>query len=339
MLYAAPGTAGAKIAYKAQYDNFIGGKWVAPVKGQYFDVITPISGKVYTKAARSSAEDIELALDAAHAAADKWGKTPAGRARQRAAEDRRPHRSQPRAAGLRRDRGQRQADPRNAERRHSADRRPLPLFRRLRARAGRQHQRDRRDHRRLPLPRTAGRRRPDHSVELPDPDGGLEAGPGAGRRQLRGAEAGRVHPDQHPDPGRADRRPAAARRAEHRQRLRPRSRHAAGHEQAHRQDRLHRLHHHRPRDRAGRGQQPDSGHAGTGRQVAQHLLRRRHGQGRRLPRQGHRRPGAVRLQPGRGLHLPEPRADPGIHLRQVHGARAGRAWPPSSRATRSTPTP
>jgi len=75
MLYAAPGTAGAKIAYKARYDNFIGGKWVAPVKGEYFDVITPISGKPYTKAARSGAEDIELALDAAHAAADKWGKT------------------------------------------------------------------------------------------------------------------------------------------------------------------------------------------------------------------------------------------------------------------------
>jgi len=80
-IYAAPGTAGAKIDYKAQYDNFIGGKWVAPVNGQYFDVLTPISGKNYTKAARSSAEDVELALDAAHAAADAWGKTaPAARA-------------------------------------------------------------------------------------------------------------------------------------------------------------------------------------------------------------------------------------------------------------------
>ncbi len=75
MIYAAPGAAGAKIAYKPQYDNFIGGRWVAPVKGQYFDVITPISGTPYTRAARSTAEDIELALDAAHAAADKWGKT------------------------------------------------------------------------------------------------------------------------------------------------------------------------------------------------------------------------------------------------------------------------
>lgn len=75
MIYAAPGTADAKIAFKAHYDNFIGGKFVAPVKGEYFDVITPITGKPYTKAARSDADDIELALDAAHAAADQWGKT------------------------------------------------------------------------------------------------------------------------------------------------------------------------------------------------------------------------------------------------------------------------
>ena len=77
MIYAAPGAAGAKVTYKKQYNNFIGGQWVAPVKGQYFDVVTPISGKVYTQAARSTSEDIELALDAAHAAADKWGKTDA----------------------------------------------------------------------------------------------------------------------------------------------------------------------------------------------------------------------------------------------------------------------
>ena len=75
MIYAAPGTAGAPVSFKAQYNNFIGGQWVAPVDGQYFDVITPISGQVYTQAARSSAPDIELALDAAHAAADAWGKT------------------------------------------------------------------------------------------------------------------------------------------------------------------------------------------------------------------------------------------------------------------------
>jgi aldehyde dehydrogenase len=76
MIYALPGAAGAKVQYQSQYDNFIGGRWVAPVKGQYFDVITPINGTPYTKAARSSAEDIELALDAAHAASEAWGKTP-----------------------------------------------------------------------------------------------------------------------------------------------------------------------------------------------------------------------------------------------------------------------
>ncbi len=76
-VYAAPGAAGAKIVYKPRYDNFIGGRWVAPVKGEYFDVVTPISGQVYTQAARSTAEDVELALDAAHAAAGAWGRTDA----------------------------------------------------------------------------------------------------------------------------------------------------------------------------------------------------------------------------------------------------------------------
>jgi aldehyde dehydrogenase len=78
MLYASPNTPGAKVAFKPAYDNFIGGKFVPPVKGQYFDVITPITGKPYTKAARSGPEDIELALDAAHAAADSWGRTSPG---------------------------------------------------------------------------------------------------------------------------------------------------------------------------------------------------------------------------------------------------------------------
>jgi len=74
-VYANPNTPEAKVQYKQRYDNFIGGKFVPPVDGQYFDVITPISGKVYTQAARSTAADVDLALDAAHAAADKWGKT------------------------------------------------------------------------------------------------------------------------------------------------------------------------------------------------------------------------------------------------------------------------
>lgn len=73
--YANPGTPGSVITFKKRYDNFIGGQWVPPVKGQYFDNASPVDGKVFTQAARSTAEDIELALDAAHRAAPAWGRT------------------------------------------------------------------------------------------------------------------------------------------------------------------------------------------------------------------------------------------------------------------------
>ncbi|WP_284213049.1 acetaldehyde dehydrogenase ExaC [Comamonas jiangduensis] len=75
MAYALPGQSGALHTYQNRYDHYIGGQWVAPSEGQYFDVTTPITGKVYTQAARGTAADIEKALDAAHAAADAWGKT------------------------------------------------------------------------------------------------------------------------------------------------------------------------------------------------------------------------------------------------------------------------
>ncbi|WP_298429221.1 aldehyde dehydrogenase [Rhodoblastus sp.] len=61
---------------KSKFDNYIGGKWVAPVRGQYFDKVSPVSGQVLAKVSRSTAEDVELALDAAHAAKEKWGRTP-----------------------------------------------------------------------------------------------------------------------------------------------------------------------------------------------------------------------------------------------------------------------
>ncbi|OOQ62049.1 aldehyde dehydrogenase family protein [Mucilaginibacter pedocola] len=67
----------SKPSFQEKYDNFIGGKFVAPVKGEYFDNVSPIDGKVFTKAARSTKEDIELALDAAHEAFKTWGKTSA----------------------------------------------------------------------------------------------------------------------------------------------------------------------------------------------------------------------------------------------------------------------
>ena len=61
--------------YKQQYDNFIGGKWVPPVAGRYFDNVSPITGKPFCRIPQSDANDINLALDAAHAAQEKWGKT------------------------------------------------------------------------------------------------------------------------------------------------------------------------------------------------------------------------------------------------------------------------
>ncbi|CAJ0813774.1 MULTISPECIES: aldehyde dehydrogenase family protein [Ralstonia] len=75
MRYAHPGTSGAIVSFKSRYGNFIGGEFVAPVKGQYFTNTTPVTGEAIAEFPRSTAEDIDRALDAAHAAADAWGRT------------------------------------------------------------------------------------------------------------------------------------------------------------------------------------------------------------------------------------------------------------------------
>ena len=75
MFYAKPGTAGTKVEYKTRYGNYIGGEWIAPVNGRYFDNISPVTGQPFTEIPCSDADDIELALDAAHKAAPSWGKT------------------------------------------------------------------------------------------------------------------------------------------------------------------------------------------------------------------------------------------------------------------------
>jgi aldehyde dehydrogenase len=74
----APSTHGSlKVAFKTRYGNFIGGKWVEPVKGEYFENTTPITAARLCEIPRSTGEDIELALDAAHAAKGAWSKTSA----------------------------------------------------------------------------------------------------------------------------------------------------------------------------------------------------------------------------------------------------------------------
>jgi len=81
MLHQVIETLNSRVALRPRYDNFLGGTWVAPVDGRYFDNISPITGKTVCQIARSQAADVELAIDAAHKAKDAWGKTaPAKRA-------------------------------------------------------------------------------------------------------------------------------------------------------------------------------------------------------------------------------------------------------------------
>jgi len=81
MRYPNPGQSGSAVTFKARYDNFIGGEWVHPAKGRYFENVTPVTGKPYCEVARSDDQDVTLALDAAHRGKERWGKTsPADRA-------------------------------------------------------------------------------------------------------------------------------------------------------------------------------------------------------------------------------------------------------------------
>ena len=75
MIYANPNSEGSLVSFKSRYDNFIGGEFVPPVDGRYFENPSPVNGKSFCEVARSSAKDIELALDAAHKAKSAWGKT------------------------------------------------------------------------------------------------------------------------------------------------------------------------------------------------------------------------------------------------------------------------
>jgi hypothetical protein len=185
--------------FKTRYDNYIGGKWTAPKAGRYFENITPVTGQKLCEIARSDASDVEAALDAAHAAKDAWGKTsPAARALilNRIA-DRMEENLGLLATAETWDNGKPIRETTAAD---------LPLaidhfryFAGVLRVAGRVAVADRPRHGRLSLPRAAGRRRPDHPVELPAADGLLEARSGACCGQLRGAEAGRA--DTGGDPG------------------------------------------------------------------------------------------------------------------------------------------
>ena len=74
-VFARPNEPGSPVRFRATYDNFIGDEWVAPARGEYFDNISPVTGQPFCRVARSTAEDVERALDAAHAAREAWGRT------------------------------------------------------------------------------------------------------------------------------------------------------------------------------------------------------------------------------------------------------------------------
>jgi aldehyde dehydrogenase len=77
MQYAMPGNEGALYSFQDRYANYIGGDWVAPLEGKYFDNITPVTGAAFCEIPRSTAADLHKALNVAHDAADGWGKTSA----------------------------------------------------------------------------------------------------------------------------------------------------------------------------------------------------------------------------------------------------------------------
>jgi aldehyde dehydrogenase len=76
-VYAVPGSADSPVSVESRYGNFIGGEWLPPSKGEYFENLSPVTGQAFTEIARSTGEDVDLALDAAHGAKRAWGRTSA----------------------------------------------------------------------------------------------------------------------------------------------------------------------------------------------------------------------------------------------------------------------
>ena len=80
-VFDSPGEPGSPVELKDRYENFIGGEWIAPTTGEFSENLTPSTGEPFCEVAHSGDQDIELALDAAHAAKDAWGaRSPAERA-------------------------------------------------------------------------------------------------------------------------------------------------------------------------------------------------------------------------------------------------------------------
>jgi aldehyde dehydrogenase len=238
------------IPLHGRYENFIGGRWVAPVKGGYFDNISPTTGQVICQIARSQAEDVELAIDAAHAAADKWGRTAVADRPGRSIASRTAWRSICRflAAVETYDNGKPIRETNLAD---------LPLavdhFRYfagcVRAQEGSLGELDDDTvayHFHEPLG-VVGQIIP---WNFPILMAVWKLAPALAAGNCVVLKPAEQTPLSHHGVDGAHPGPAAAGRAQHRQRLRARGRQAAGFKPAHRQDRLHRRDHHRPADHA-----------------------------------------------------------------------------------------
>ena len=335
-VYPAPGSPGSPVSLKPRYENFIGGYWVAPVEGAYSPNPSPATGQPFCEVARSTAHDVDLALDAAHAAREAWGETSTTERAKvlNAIADAIEANLEMLAVAESWENGKPVRETLNAD---------LPLaidhFRyfagAIRAEEGRISEIDKDTvayHFNEPLG-VVGQIIPFNFPLLM-----------AAWKLAPALAAGNciVIKPASPTPWSllklmeviAGRHPARGHQRRHRSR-RVR-RHGACLEQADREDRLHRRDRHRPPDHAVRRAEPDPVDDRARRQVAEHLLRGRHGRRRRLPGQGDRGPRPLRVQQGRGLHGPVAGADPGVDLRRLHGALPGAHRARSSRATRST---
>jgi aldehyde dehydrogenase len=212
-----------KSPFAKRYENYIGGEWKAPKAGKYFDNISPITGQPVCEIARSDASDIEAALDAAHAAKEAWAGTAVAERSQILLKiaDRIETNLEKIALAETWDNGKPIRETMAADI-------PSPSTISVISPA-RSAPRKARSARSIttPSPITARRRRADHSVEFPDPDGRLENGAGPGRGKLRRSQARRTDPGFDHGSARAHWRSVAEGRPQRRQRLRPRSGQAA----------------------------------------------------------------------------------------------------------------
>ncbi len=135
-VYARPGTEGSLMSFKPRYDNFIGGEWVRPPAGRYFENPTPVTGQTVLRGRPLRRDRHREGARRRARRRARLGQDLGRRARGDPQQDRRPHRGEPRVDRGGRVVGQRQADPRDAQRRHPAGRGSLPLLRRVHPRAG-----------------------------------------------------------------------------------------------------------------------------------------------------------------------------------------------------------